>query len=88
MEITKGKITWIDIVHPTDADLVWLQKKFHLHPLLMHELKGPSARSRVEFYDNYLYLIYHFPVYDQLEKVVDRFDDVANEIHGIVLENV
>jgi predicted phosphate transport protein (TIGR00153 family) len=27
-------------------------------------------------------------VYDHLEKVVDRFDDVANEVHGIVLENV
>jgi predicted phosphate transport protein (TIGR00153 family) len=27
-------------------------------------------------------------IYDHLEKVVDRFDDVANEVHGIVLENV
>ncbi len=27
-------------------------------------------------------------VYDHLEKVVDRFDDVANELHGIVLEHV
>ena len=27
-------------------------------------------------------------IYDHLEKVADRFDDVANEIHGIVLENV
>ena len=72
MEITKGKITWIDIVHPTDEDLRWLQKKFHFHPLLMHELKGPSARSRVEPYDNYLYLIYHFPVYDPIEKVSSR----------------
>lgn len=27
-------------------------------------------------------------VYDHLEKVVDRFDDVANEIHGIVIEHV
>jgi predicted phosphate transport protein (TIGR00153 family) len=27
-------------------------------------------------------------IYDHLEKVVDRFDDVANEIHGIVLEQV
>lgn len=27
-------------------------------------------------------------VYDHLEKVVDRFDDVANEIQGIVLEQV
>jgi uncharacterized protein len=27
-------------------------------------------------------------IYDHLEKVADRFDDVANEIHGIVLESV
>ena len=27
-------------------------------------------------------------VFDQLEKVVDRFDDAANEIEGIVVEHV
>ena len=27
-------------------------------------------------------------IYDHLEKVVDRFDDVANAIHGIVIEHV
>jgi predicted phosphate transport protein (TIGR00153 family) len=27
-------------------------------------------------------------VYDHLEKVVDRFDDVANEIQGVVIEHV
>lgn len=27
-------------------------------------------------------------VYDHLEKVVDRFDDVANEIHSVVIEHV
>ena len=27
-------------------------------------------------------------IYDHLEKVVDRFDDVANELHGIVIEHV
>ena len=27
-------------------------------------------------------------IYDHLEKVVDRFEDVANEIHGIVIEHV
>jgi predicted phosphate transport protein (TIGR00153 family) len=29
-----------------------------------------------------------YEIYDHLEKVVDRFDDVANEIHGIVIEHV
>ena len=27
-------------------------------------------------------------VYDHLEKVVDRFDDVANVMHGILIEHV
>jgi predicted phosphate transport protein (TIGR00153 family) len=27
-------------------------------------------------------------IYDHLEKVVDRFDDVANDLHGIVIEHV
>jgi len=27
-------------------------------------------------------------IYDHLEKVVDRFDDVANVLHGIVIEHV
>ena len=27
-------------------------------------------------------------IYGELEKVVDRFEDVANEINGIVLESV
>ena len=27
-------------------------------------------------------------IYDHLEKVVDRFEDVANEVSGIVIENV
>ena len=27
-------------------------------------------------------------IYDHLEKVVDRFEDVANEISGIVIEHV
>ena len=27
-------------------------------------------------------------IYDHLEKVVDRFEDVANEIHSLVIEHV
>lgn len=37
--------------------------------------------------DPMAYIVGH-EIYDHLEKVVDRFEDVANEISGIVLENV
>ena len=55
-----------------------------------------------EMHDNGLHLLYRASaaagnglslfvgneVYDHLEKVVDRFDDVANVMHGIVIEHV
>jgi len=52
----------------------------------MHErgLKDLYARSRTEPMN---YIIGN-EVYDHLEKVVDRFDDVANELQGIVLDHV
>jgi predicted phosphate transport protein (TIGR00153 family) len=48
----------------------------------LKELFGKYGRS-----DAMAYLI-GSEIYGELEKVVDRFEDVANEISGIVLENV
>jgi predicted phosphate transport protein (TIGR00153 family) len=53
-----------------------------LHDIGMHELYLANQPS------NALAFFVGAEIYDHLEKVADRFDDVANEIHGIVLENV
>jgi hypothetical protein len=53
-----------------------------LHDLGLRELYRASQPA------NSLAFFVGVEVYDHLEKVVDRFDDVANEIHGIMLENV
>lgn len=53
-----------------------------LHDVGLHELYRANLPS------NSMSFFIGVEIYDHLEKVVDRFDDVANEIHGIVLENV
>lgn len=72
METIGGKIKWIDLLKPAGEDLEWLQKSFGLHPIVMDELKNYSIHGRVESSDGYLYLIYHFPIYDAVEKVSRR----------------
>ena len=72
METIGGKIKWIDMVKPAGDDLEWLQKSFGLHPVVIDELKNYSVHGRVESSDGYLYLIYHFPVYDSSEKISRR----------------
>ena len=54
-----------------------------MHDKGLHELYRASAAGS----DALAFFIGN-EVYDHLEKVVDRFDDVANVMHGIVIEHV
>ena len=53
----------------------------------MHDI-GLKELFRKHRHGNAMDFIVGFEIYDHLEKVADRFDDVANEIHGIVIEHV
>lgn len=83
MEIEKNKhVQWIDIQKPAGKDLEWLEKKFKLHPVIVDELKGPSARARVEQYGDYLYFVYYFPLYDEKDAA-----SIRTEIDFIVTKD-
>jgi predicted phosphate transport protein (TIGR00153 family) len=53
----------------------------------MHD-SGLKALYQAHVQANALGFFVGNEVYDHLEKVVDRFDDVANVMHGIVIEHV
>jgi predicted phosphate transport protein (TIGR00153 family) len=58
-------------------------KADEMHDAGLHELYRTNADS-----GNALAFFIGNEIYDHLEKVVDRFDDVANVLHGIVIEHV
>lgn len=60
--------SWVDIINPTKKDFDWIGKKFHVHPVIVEELKEPSARATVEVFKEYIYFIYYFPAYDPKEQ--------------------
>lgn len=96
MEIKKGKdVQWVNVGRPSEKDLAWLGEKYHLHPIIVDELRGPSARGRVEAYKNYLYFIYYFPVYDPKDEASTRTEidfiitkDSVATVHYAVLDGV
>jgi magnesium transporter len=69
MVIKKGKINWIHLVRPTQKEVHALQEEFGIHPLIANELLEASARSKVEVYDSYMFLVLHLPIFDMEEKV-------------------
>jgi Mg2+ and Co2+ transporter CorA len=83
MEIKKGReVQWIDIEKPTEKELQWLEKEFDIHPVIIDELRGPSARAKVEAYKDYLFFIYYFPLYD-----VEDEASVRTEIDFIITKD-
>jgi magnesium transporter len=82
MQIKKNKhVQWMDITQPKDSDLATLKKTFGLHPLVVNELREPSARARVEATDDFIFFIYYFPLYDTKDEasVRSEIDIIASK---------
>lgn len=58
---TQRNLVWIDLVHPSTAEVKQLMDEFHLDPLIADELLVPSFKPKVERRGDAIYLILHFP---------------------------
>lgn len=67
-------LIWIDIVDPDKKDIDYLKETFNFHPVVLKELLSPTLRPRVEHYDNYLYMVLHFPIYNPEEKTTQSME--------------
>ena len=62
--ITKYKyknVTWVDVESPTQDDIRVVMNEYGVHPLVAEELRIPTVKSKVDTYDNHIYLVLHFP---------------------------
>jgi magnesium transporter len=55
------------MVDPTEKDIDYI-KSLNFHPVIVQELRVPTLRPKVEQYDNFLYMVLHFPIYHSKEK--------------------
>ena len=58
-------LRWINIERPRQADLAWLAERFDFHPLDYEDVGSRNQRPKVDEYDDYLFIVLHFPRYDK-----------------------
>ena len=58
---TYRDLLWIDAERPTHEEIRGLMEEFDIHPIVADELLTPSLRPKVDHYENFIYLILHFP---------------------------
>lgn len=59
---TYKKLTWVDVEKPTPEEINRLKEEYKISPLVAEEMLEKSIRSKVDTYENILFMIMHFPV--------------------------
>jgi magnesium transporter len=70
-------LRWINIERPQPADQAWLAERFEFHPLDYEDVFSRNQRPKVDEYDDYLFIVLHFPRYD---KAVGRLNAAEVDI--------
>ena len=64
-----GTLRWHHILNPTDENLEYLANNFHFHPLDIEDCRSElNQRPKVDVYDDYYFMILHFPNFDRQNK--------------------
>jgi len=58
-------LRWINIERPRAIDRAWLEEHFDFHPLDYEDVRSRNQRPKVDEYDDYLFIVLHFPAYDK-----------------------
>ncbi len=67
-----GDFTWIHFQNPKEKEIRDALGHLKIHHLILEELFSPSDRGKVENLGNYLFMVYHLPIYNAEERTSRR----------------
>lgn len=63
--------SWMHILNPSDENFDYLIENYNFHPLDIEDCRSKVQRPKIDIYDDYYFLILHFPVFDKTNKFLD-----------------
>jgi magnesium transporter len=70
--ISRGDLTWIDFVQPTEESTKYLAAHFDFHPMDLEDSLSLRQLSKTEEYPQYLFVIFHMPIYNSETRISTR----------------
>jgi magnesium transporter len=65
VETVEGEgLRWVNIEGPGPLEAAWLEEHFDFHTLDREDVVSRNQRPKIDEYDDYLFIVLHFPVYD------------------------
>jgi magnesium transporter len=67
--ISWGDLTWVDIIEPAEEAKKYLAENYNFHPMDIEDCFSLRQLSKVDVYGDYLFVIFHIPVYDKATQI-------------------
>jgi magnesium transporter len=69
VETVQGSgLRWVNIERPTPLETAWIEEHFEFHALDLEDVLSRNQRPKIDYYDEYLFIVLHFPVFDRSVK--------------------
>ena len=69
-KVAHGSFTWINVEKPTELETDYLAEHYPFHPLDLDDVLSKRQRPKTDEYQDYLFFVLHFPVYNKVEQVL------------------
>jgi magnesium transporter len=66
-----NNFSWMHILNPSDENFEYLIDNYDFHPLDIEDCRSKVQRPKIDIYDDYYFLILHFPCFDKANKFLD-----------------
>jgi magnesium transporter len=61
--IVHSGLTWLNVEKPTRRELDYLAENYQFHPLDMDDCLSRIQRPKIDEYEHYLFIVFHFPLF-------------------------
>jgi magnesium transporter len=62
-QAVQGELSWINVERPTRRELDYLLSQFGFHPLDLDDCLSRIQRPKIDEYEEYLFVVFHFPLF-------------------------
>lgn len=69
--VTRDNLTWINLERPGEMEKAYLSQNYAFHPLDLDDCLSHVQRPKIDEYADYLFLVFHFPVYNKQMRVTE-----------------
>lgn len=80
----EGEFMWVDVIAPDENDYNLLAERFHLHEMVLDDLRERRARPKYHDYGDYAYLVFYTIDWAAVQTHVGRAEFELVEIDCIV----